>query len=65
MEVLKEKYPRTLEWLRSLDPFIIIRGENKVIVKFSDGRPSLSLGYEKIDYFESHPDETEFNPNPL
>ena len=55
MEVLKEKYPRTIEWITSLDPFIVIRGEKNVIVKFSDGRPSLTLSYERIEDYESDP----------
>jgi len=55
MEILKEKYPRTLEWIHSLDPFIVIRGENNIIVKFADGRPSFELSYDRIEDYERHP----------
>lgn len=61
MEILKEKYPRALEWIQSLDPFIIIRGEKNVIVKFSDGRPSLTLTYQRIEDYESHPGDAEYS----
>ncbi len=48
MEVLREKYPRATEWIRSLDPFIVIRGDKHVIIKFSDDRVPLELSYEAI-----------------
>lgn len=60
MEVLRERYPRTAEWINSLDPFIVIRGDTHVIVKFGDGRPSLMLTYDKIQGYESHPGDEHF-----
>lgn len=53
MEILKEKYPRTLEWINSLDPFIVIRGEKNVVIRFSDERPSLLLSYDNMDDYEA------------
>jgi hypothetical protein len=53
MDILQEQFPKTLEWIESLAPFIIIRGDHQVIVKFSDGRHPLLLSHEKIEAFEN------------
>jgi hypothetical protein len=65
MEILKEKYPRTLEWINSLDPFIVIRGEKNVVVRFADGRPSLLLSYDKIEDYEANTGDNNFLPSTL
>jgi hypothetical protein len=59
MEVIKEKYPKTWKWLAAMHPFIIIRGEKTVIVKFDDGRDALQLTYDKIESFETTTEEEE------
>lgn len=56
MEVLKDKYPRTYAWINSLDPFIVIRGDKQMVIKFSDGRTSLELSFDAIEDFETHAD---------
>lgn len=61
MEKLKEQFPKTLEWIHSLQPFVIIRGEKHIIVKFSDGRESIELSYDKIIAFENKSDEEDFS----
>ena len=60
MEKFKEHYPKTGLWLESLEPFIVIRGDKHVIVKFADGRETLQLSYEKIKLFEQRKDESDF-----
>jgi hypothetical protein len=62
MEMLKEKYPRTLEWINSLDPFIVIMGEKNVVVRFANDRPSLLLSYDKIEDYEANPGNNNFLP---
>jgi hypothetical protein len=52
MEILQQQFPKTAAWIDTLNPFIVIRGEKQVIVKFSDGRESLQLSYDKIKAFE-------------
>ena len=61
MEILKEQFPKTTQWIDSLHPFIVIRGEKQVIVKFDDGRPSLELPYDKIRAFENNNEDEPFS----
>jgi hypothetical protein len=63
MEVLKEDFPRTHAWIDSLKPFIVIRGDNQVIIKFADGRLPLELSYDKIRAFEKQQQGDAFSWN--
>jgi hypothetical protein len=63
MEALQQQFPKTAEWIHSLGPLIIIRGEKQVIVKFSDGREPLQLSFDKIKAFEDQTETAAFSWN--
>jgi hypothetical protein len=52
MDLLNDKFPKTAAWIEKLQPFIVLRGDKHLILKFSDGRESLKLSYDKINEFE-------------
>ncbi len=52
MDTLENQYPKTAAFVDRLQPFIVIRGDKHLILKFSDNRESLKLSYEKIEAFE-------------
>jgi hypothetical protein len=63
MEVLQQQFPKTAAWIEARHPFIVIRGERHVIIRFSDGRESLQLSYDQINAFENENDGSAFRWN--
>lgn len=51
-QLIAEKYPKTAALIEKLQPFIILRGDQHIILKFSDGRETIRFNYEKINAFE-------------